>query len=641
MTKYKLTDLAQNQVSQSISNNIDHYIDQYITEFDTPPEIDCKDTIHKYIYDLTTTNINSYRVLLSGEKDHSFTDADISVNSSELSDAERKLVHDFVKWENRDKNEALTNLVYCCLEYCLLVNGDKINPLVRNAIRKRTVFLDTNIIFRALGINGLSRKKLILSFLSKCNKAGFKLVILHVTKKEFLNTIDYYISMLASYPRGNVFQGAYQVISDENIFSFYESWKDTHSQLSLTYFRKYIISQYDTICKEYHIADNQLIEPRIFNSESFIQNTNFYASRIKSIKQQNRDYYRPEDYDYSSRDSHDATMIAHIESLRSKEDEECDIFLASSDKILRFWDMTREGDGYPIVVYPSQLFLILIKLCGRSENDYDSFVSFINIHPKSHQLSAEKANIIISGISSITEDIETQKILVESVYGPEFQSIISSSDSNDDLYSKIQAHTQSICDLKLKEKDDTIKHLEQQIEEKDTQKETDDSIMSAQREAILSLNSELQQSEQAHIEKDNQITAKDNELKEKDDTTADKNEKIRKYVEKRINKPFVMKWCIFPCISVVLLLVYVLFVVFQFTFTTASWNPSIFIIDHLSDSYFATHVDNWIPIMDGALFLFLTGIIIKAFWVNPFDYEKKNLDKEKRISNYIKKHKLD
>ena len=151
---YRLTSQAYAESVEMQKNSIDDYIDQFIDEKQISEPEKCKNAIHIYLYELTTTNINSYRVLLSGKDGTQFTSGELSVDVSDLNDTEKQLVHDFLSWENAAKNSALGNLVYCCLEYCLLINGDSPNRLLNGVIKDREIFLDTNIIFRALGING-------------------------------------------------------------------------------------------------------------------------------------------------------------------------------------------------------------------------------------------------------------------------------------------------------------------------------------------------------------------------------------------------------------------------------------------------------------------------------------------------------
>ena len=180
------------------------------------------------------------------------------------------------------------------------------------------------------------------------------------------------------YPRGDIYPGAYEQVADYNIFAFYESWCQDHSNVSLKYFISYVKSLYMKFVKEYSIDDNVKMPASIYQSDEFIDVRNKYSVSIKHIKQRIRDSYLSDDYGYTQRDSHDATVVRYIELLRKKSSDK-DIFLVSSDKALRLWDMNRSDTKYPVVIYPSQLFLVLLKTCGRSENDYDCFVSFINM----------------------------------------------------------------------------------------------------------------------------------------------------------------------------------------------------------------------------------------------------------------------
>ena len=438
---YKLTETAYSQTVESQKDSIDTYIDQFIEDSAIQNNQDCKDAIHQYLYELTTSNVNSYQVILSGNAGIDFSDQDLSVNIDYMPDNQRQMVQKFLEWDNAEKNIALFNVVLCCLEYCLLINGDSPNKLMQSSIRKREVYLDTNMIFRALGINGPSRQKVVEAFLLKCRQAKIKIFVASFTKTEFFESIEASAHKIALYPRGKVFEGAFEQISDYSIFSFYEEWRTKHLALSLKYFIAHIKSLYSHFVSKYGITDNEKIPVTIYNSKEFTEARNSYARSIKAKKQE----IKPFNFDdesinlsYSRRDSHDASIVRFIELLREKYNGDRDVFFVSSDKALRFGDMTRNENTYPVVIYPSQLFLILVKLCGRSNNDYTSFVNFINIRARSKQVTPEVANIIISGISSITEDIETQEILVSSIYDDEFQNIIHHCKTDEELFSQTQ-----------------------------------------------------------------------------------------------------------------------------------------------------------------------------------------------------------
>ena len=624
--KYKLTNRAYTQTSKSMEKSIDFYIDMFLASRSEADAEIGKDAIHKYLYELTTSNINSYRVLLSKIKGNRFSDSDLSVDVKDLNDRERALVHDFISWDNAEKNIVLANLVFCCLEYCLLVNGDTVNPLVKSAIRKRTIYLDTNIIFRALGINGPHREKVMLAFLKKCRQAGLTLVILHETEKEFEDTVAYYISQIREFPRGHIFSGAIEQLSDYNLFSFFDSWRAEHESLSLNYFSQYIKALYLGLCKDFKINRNQRIPNEVFNSPHFQEICKQYARGIKTSKQQIREYYVSEDVYYSARDKHDATVVSYIERSRDTATENDDIFMASSDKALRYWDMTRDHEDYPVVVYPSQLFLILIKMCGRADNDFESFVSFINIRPRSKQISAEKANVILSGISSITEDLQAQKTLVESVFDDDFQNIIQQSNSDQELYQKVQLYSQNYLNDQLKEKEKKLYEAEALVTQK-----TDENAGLAK--TIADRDSKLEQQEE-------EIKKRTAEIKRKETESEDKRERICQFAERKTRFPFVMKWYVFPAIAALIVIAFCVFVLLQFAFCDKSWNVANIVFDYVSNTTFGKKVDSYIAVIDGAAFTLLISVVLPLFWVKPWDKEKRDEDKQKRIERYIERNNL-
>ena len=613
-----LTQSAYSECEEAQKNNIDSFIDAFITEKEIANPEKCKSAIHVYLYELTTTNINSYRVLLAGKDGTQFSSSELSVDVSCLSDAEKQLVHDFLAWDNIAKNAALGNLVYCCLEYCLLINGDSPNSLLKGFIRRREIYLDTNVIFRALGINGVSRQNVVTTFLRKCKQAKLKLLISHSTRTEFFDTIGYYVSQMEYYPRGDIYSGAYEEIADYSIFAFYENWRQEHSQMSLKYFVAHIKSLYLKLIKDFGIEDDVKIPGTIYHSGEFKDVRNRYSASIKSVKQGIKADYLADDYHYSNRDSHDATVVRYIELLREKSADK-DIFLASSDRALRLWDMNRLDGEYPVVVYPSQLFLILLKTCGRSDNDYDSFVSFINIRPSSKRVSPENAHIILSGISSITEDISAQEHLVEAVFSDDFQNVIKNSTSDMDLYEKVQRISQNYLVEELRKKDATIVALQADvsrygIEGKALQDKID--------------------------EKDTALTESNRTIQRQDEEIKQKQGRILSHAERKTQPKYIAKTYVIPVLLALLVLAFVLFILLQFIYKDEKWNFAVAFFDWTKATYFGTYVGDYIYAIDLALAA-IVGWLLKKWMVNPFNKELNELRKMELVQRYIKDNHLD
>ena len=625
---FRLTDDAYKQTLELQKKGIDFYIDQFIDGKKIEDGEKCKDAIHKYLYELTTTNINSYRILLLGNQGEVFHDSDISVDVTELDAVEKVFVHDFLEWDDAAKNAALANVVYTCLEYCLLVSGDSPNSLMKGIIRQRVIYLDTNVIFRALGINGESRMKVIHAFLKKCKQANFKLVISAHTKKEFFETTDIYIDNIKKYPRGIVDPEAYEYFSDYNLYAFYSAWHYSHPSMSLKYFRIYLDSIYDEFIKQYAIIDDEKIPQAIFTSHNFGPTRNTYAQSIQQKKQENR-AERNWVQDINPNNNHDATIIRYIEMLREAQGDEKDIFLVSTDKVLRAWDMGRLDIKYPVVIYPSQLFVILVKLCGRSDDDYKSFVSFINIKPQSQQITAEKANIILSGISSITEDIEQQRGIIKAAYGGDFQHIIQHSRSDSDLYESAQRYSMNYLDGELGAATFQLDKANQVIDE--------------QREAISDLEAEISGVTTRAVEQADQASRNEAGYKEEIAKLSNKQEaqrdKICKFAEKKIKPLFNLRWYVIPYAILIYSLCVVVFIALQMLWCDKEWNIVTKLLEYIADTTFGKNISEYVAVIDTAA-VALIGVFFKWLWRNPWDKAKKQEDMLKRVDAYIKAHDL-
>ena len=93
--QYTLTDNQYNELEKKAKNGIDHYIDVYIQE--NSLETTAKDAIYQYLYNLTTTNIASYKRFLGLDSGNGISsDELISVDPSLFTDSEKNHFRFFV-----------------------------------------------------------------------------------------------------------------------------------------------------------------------------------------------------------------------------------------------------------------------------------------------------------------------------------------------------------------------------------------------------------------------------------------------------------------------------------------------------------------------------------------------------------------
>ena len=217
----------KNNILNKINNNIDYFIDIFIKDNKNKYiDIDIKDVIYKFLYNVFTTNINSFQKLITSKKNTELN------NNYNCKDSEKILINNFLDWDNDDKNKAIFDIASYALEYCFLTNKKDSNALKLSSLNNKQFYIDTNIIYRALGINGVDRQKRCITFLQKFNECKNKLIISKHTDKEFKSTIDFHIkriqNSLTTKINSKVFRNykkfKYNYVKND-IFTFYHEWR--------------------------------------------------------------------------------------------------------------------------------------------------------------------------------------------------------------------------------------------------------------------------------------------------------------------------------------------------------------------------------------------------------------------------------
>lgn len=587
-----LTIEENNKTRKNIEGGIERYIQTYVEKL--PNKEAAKHYIYNYLYKLTTSNITTYKLLLDKAQTDSLDPSQLVVDSKDFSNEEVEIIRGFLDWDNDEKNRAISEIVMCCLEYCLCVARYDSTALLKDFVENKTLYLDTNIIFRAIGINGTERRKVVTAFLQKCKDANIRLAILDSTETEFVDTITYHIAKIKEIPRGKIDYRLYVELSDYNIYTFYCDWQVRHKDLQLKYFKEYLISQFKTIIRKYGICNEKFIEDKqdVIICEEYKK----VLGRIKSELNQKYQETDSSAIEQNSQIIHDVRLVRYVEKKR-QESAEVNSYIISSDKWLRYWAMQKSVEERAVVLFPSQFFLILIKLCGRAQDDLKSFVGFINIRHKTQQLSPSKTNIILSAISSVTEDIKSQESIVETIISNEFEGLVHEKIDDVKLYEHVKEISENYLRAELKEKEIALT-------------ETQDKA-------------KIQQQRITELEK----------LKNDTDEELEKQKRNNYDVIKKLTKwKFLFSWWGSQILLFLLVIVVFSFLASQFLPITEK-NFVFRFFQYIKQSFFGKENDGVVYIVDSVLFGG-TCFIIKKFFKNPFNKKKREEYREKLIQNY-------
>lgn len=423
-----------NLESKIEKKNIEFFINQYSLEFKT--KIGFKNTIYDFLYHLFSINTASFQRLIDKQKDISSV---ISLQDSKYNEEQIEYINSFLNWENTEKNKAIFDISSYALEFCLLTNKKGSSNFKLNNLKNKIFYLDTNVIYRAIGINGEDRRKRTITFLNKFKDAGEQLKITRISDEEFKNSIKFYIDKLRKIHNPKVNSNLFlEYKSLKDINSYYHNWRKDKINSNLELFEAYVISEYRTLLDRLGIEIDYNVPYKKDDKEVQESINDLYASINKSKPEEKQAYFQSV--------LNDAENIYWIEQKRKGKVEnifDTSFFFISTDNFLRKWDYYR-GFTTPVVLLPSQWMSILLRYFDRTKDDYKSFVSFLNLKNNEKIIDGEKLNLILSGISEMTSSVEQQRYLVTNLIEKDFSSIIKTHYTDKEIieHSKLYAKTE-------------------------------------------------------------------------------------------------------------------------------------------------------------------------------------------------------
>lgn len=593
-----LTERRKIHLESKVSNKtIDFFIDEFITEKgEIATCVDVKEIIYRFLYELLNTNIESFKKLLDSKKQ--IKDL-INVESHSYSTIEREILNEFLVWDNNDKNKAIFDIASYALEYCMISNNGNGAHIQLNNLKNKTFYLDTNVIYRALGINGENRKKRTITFLNKVTETGSALYVSKFTELELKDSIAFYMDKLKKNPLNrpinpDIFNEKYfKSLSD--IYDFYYKWRTGLANDSLELFEAHILALYEKFKIDFRITTDYK-PPFDENDEKIKANISELSKSISSHKEAdsarhnwNGDYY-------------DSSNIFLIEKRR--EGKETNIFetkqyFISTDQSLRRWDYYR-NTVTPIVILPSQWLSILLRYINRTTDDYKSFVSFLNLPSGETQIDSEKIHVILRGITEMTSNFDQQRFLVQSMVQRRFEGILEKGINEEKLLEK----TKDFAKTELQ------KQVEDIAEQHDSLKIELDTHIVSTAEKISGLEYKAKKQATELIKKE------------------DENKKLKKKVQDNYIAQNLRSWRKPAYWCLLLIALIITFYFFQIFFTGWKYNYVEHLINYI-DSNPSESKRNWMMAVNVAL-LFGIGGLAKFCWIRLW-----SKDKRKEKQNYI------
>jgi len=465
--KYNLTEKDYVKLKNKIEkNDLNFYINKYLKDIKSKNLEEDKNKILHFLYNIFTKNLENYNFFMH-------LNNDIFSNLSKITDFENgdiDLINGFFKYESAEKDKLIFDIVSLSLEYCLLASPKELNKC---QISNKIFFLDSNVIYRAIGLNGEERKNLTLQFIKRCNDYGIVLKILNITESEFKDSVKYRINRIFHVDNINTSKKVFKKYSSDEIYLYYYDWKEKRINISSREFENFIFAEYEKLKKENKIT----VEYK--NNIDYIDN-----NEMRSIKD---DILAFKNTPISSNGEiiakYDTQMILSLLEVRKKSNDinkkilNINNFLISTDQQLKDWTF-QKGYEQAIILLPSEWMTIMFRFLGRTSDDYKSFVSFLNLKNKEESTySPEMIHIILAGVSEMTQDINRQEFYAEQIIEHDILEIMQNKDTKDEIIDKVRNYVKIDMDNELKTITQKKNKVEKDYEEtKEKNKELSDKL---------------------------------------------------------------------------------------------------------------------------------------------------------------------
>lgn len=496
----RLSNKRYNYLSELNEKNMDYYIEEFVELNGYGQE--AKETINKFIYDFYCRNVNDLNNILDGN-------ISLETSMSEMSPDENSIVQEFVEWENEEKNKMFHALANSALEY-LLVSGD-IGLLKRQDIRSafvgKKLYIDTNILFYCMGINGKEFETANRAFLKKCRECKEEIIVSYYTDCELKTTISHFVKEIQRLKSPLMHrQNIYSWITNKDVYSYYLIW--SRGQKALTdakFFEKFLIKKYEDLIKEYNITverTSPLSEEVLEESDVFKE----YETQIISTTEIN----------------YDARNIFLIETKRGSIEtslQNTNTIFITADKSLQRWDAARKKE-VPVVVAPNLWLLLLSRLVSRSVDDFKCFISYINMLNTEQVISNKEFFEVVKVISDIVEDVRQQENVLEVMIEEEFAFLENSGEkrTSEFIVDRTEAETNRILSEKVSVLEKNLNDTNERLEKSEStlrevlsgQEQMDASVRREAYEEAIKLENEKKVLEEENIDlkKENEILTK-------------------------------------------------------------------------------------------------------------------------------------
>lgn len=402
----KLTELKYLEIDKNIT---EYSIDSHIQSFLEIKgyNIEKKEIIIELLFQSIYENIHTF----TPDKIKTIIPQKFPIN---LTQADLDVFNEFLEYDEPTKNRCLYNQFAKAIEFAILTSGKGITKITQNLFKDKSYLLDTNIIFRLIGVGGTERQSSIKELIQSCISQGIKFEYSHHTLLELNKKLEQCVIDIKRAETSKkisivteIYQQNDHYFNDDFITQYCKLRIDRQINSPEQYELR-MKTNWRQLCKELGIIEAN-------HGISIKDGTrNVFANHLIEKRKEINEYFR-----YSNNQARvDAYNVLYVRAKRSTNNynyADVKSFYLTTDRGLNKILSEDKQVNIPETILPSQLFLIHNPLSGNSdkEPDYKTFFRFLKRRTSDFKLRGKAVLDYINQARAFTTNPETIVSLIE------------------------------------------------------------------------------------------------------------------------------------------------------------------------------------------------------------------------------------
>lgn len=387
-------------------------------------------SIYENINSFTTSNIKS---ILPASLKEKFKNEEIEAFNA------------FLDEDDHIKNIALFNVFLKAIEFAIITSGKGVKQFTKDIFAGKEYCLDSNIIFRLLGIGGEERKESLIKLIEACIHQGIKFKYCINTYQEVTKKIESIVVEINEGTKNQSLKILEEMVASSS-FQFNNGFIIDYAQLKIQglvksgeQYQLKLLADLKTLLSNYKIESIK---------------TSFKAELVEHWQNKLFDKKKELNVYYTKRAAKvDAVNILLVRQLRGNNDynySDIKSFYLTTDRTLNTVMANENREKIAETILPSQLFILHNALSDdEDERDYKAFNKFLKRRTTEFKHNGKEVLHYIDELRNVVSNPDSIKNIIKAYSDKRYETSLLSIDA-EPQHRSIKEFAETFMDQQLK-----------------------------------------------------------------------------------------------------------------------------------------------------------------------------------------------